>query len=329
MRVRIISIAGVALLIAAVSGGPRVQAQKKHQNAIIDIWGQGKPVFGVYVPAVGQPLWNEPAPPPANRGNRGQAQTGTAPAQGARGQQVRPDPVYTREIGQALAKDPLVDFAFLNEEGLYDASGTKAILDGLRAPGATHRVTLLVRIPSIQEAGADKTRVRVKQLMDMGVDGIVHPENRGLDDAKLVVDFHQDAKADVWSPNNPNGEKIAMIMLEDPTAVLQGPQVADMKNFSIIACGIGSLGGAFREGGIVEALTAWGLLTRPKEQADQYNEIGTMKILAEAKRAGIPDMLTANSGSVEQRVKQGFLALLMSGPGSDDTIKLGRAAAGR
>src|SRR5215831_7685248 len=318
----------IAGFIAAIAiAAPGVQAQKKHQNAIIDIWAQGKPVFGVYVPSVGQPLWNLPAP--ANRGARGQGQPGVPPAPGERGQQVRPDPVYTREIGEALAKDPLVDFAFLNEEGLYDASGTKAILDGLRSAGGSHRVTLLVRIPSIQEAGADKTRVRVKQLMDMGVDGVVHPENRGLEDAKLVVTFHQEAKADVWSPTNPNGEKIAMIMLEDPTAVLQTPKVADMKNFSIIACGIGSLGGAFREGGIVDALTAWGLLTRPKEQADQYNEIGTMKILAEAKRVGIPDMLTANSGSVEQRVKQGFLALLMQGPGSDDAIKLGRTAAGR
>jgi hypothetical protein len=242
---------------------------------------------------------------------------------------VRPDPVYTREVGEALAKDPLVDFAFLNEEGLYDASGTKAILDGLRAPGATHRVTLLVRIPSIKDAGPEKTRVRVKQLIDIGVDGVVHPENRGLDDAKLVVGFHQDAKADVFSPANPNGEKIAMVMLEDPTALLQAPQVADLKNFSIIACGIGSLGGAFREGGIVEALTAWGLLARPKERAEQFNEIGTMKILAEGKRVGIPDMLTANATDVEQRVKQGFLALLMSGPGSDDAIKLGRSAAGR
>src|SRR5215467_4769770 len=210
----------IAGIIAAIAiAAPGVQAQKKHQNAIIDIWAQGKPVFGVYVPSAGQPLWNQPAP--ANRGARGQGLPGVPPAPGERGQQVRPDPVYTREIGEALAKDPLVDFAFLNEESLYDASGTKAILDGLRAPGATHRVTLLVRIPSIQDAGADKTRVRVKQLIDMGVDGVVHPENRGLEDAKLVVSLHQEAKADVWSPSNPNGEKIAMIMLEDPAALLQ------------------------------------------------------------------------------------------------------------
>jgi hypothetical protein len=326
LSIKIVIIAGFIAAIAFAT--PGVQAQKKHQNAIIDIWAQGKPVFGVYVPGTGQPLWSDP--PAANRGNRGQApQAGVPPVAGGGRGQVRPDPVYTREIGEALAKDPLVDFAFMNEEGLYDASGTKAVLDGIRSVGGNHRVTLLVRIPSIKDAGADKTRVRVKQLMDMGVDGVVHPENRGLDDAKLVVSFHQDAKADTWSPTNPNGEKISMIMLEDPAALLQTPDVANMKNFSLLACGIGSLGGAFREGGIVEALTAWGLLTKPKETADQYNQIGTMKVLAEAKRVGIPDMLTANAGDIEMRVKQGFLALLMSGPGSDEAIKVGRAAAGR
>src|SRR5262249_29522332 len=154
-------------------------------------------------------------------------------------------------------------------EGLYDASGAKAIIDGLRSPSATHRVTLLVRIPSIQDAGEEKTRVRVKQLLDMGADGVVHPENRGLDDAKMAISFHTDAKADVWSPNNPNGEKIAMIMLEDPIAIQQARNVAEMKNFSILACGIGSLGGAFRAGGIVSTLVSWGLL--PQDKAGQLN----------------------------------------------------------
>jgi len=300
---------------------PQTSAQKKHQNAIIDLWAQGKTAFGVYVPSVGQPLPSAPAPAPtpgARGGGGGIGQRG-----------ARPDPVYTKEIGEALAKDPYVDFAFLNMEGGYDASGVKAIADGLRSPSATHRVTLVVRIPSIQDAGPEKTNVRVKQVLDLGGDGVVHPENRGLDDAKLVVSFFENAKADVWSPSNPNGEKIAMIMLEDPISVMQAKDVADMKNFSILACGIGSLGGAFNAGGIVRALEAWGLLPTPKEQADQFNQIGTQKILAEAKRVGIPDMLTANAGDVEMRVKQGFLALLMSGAGSDDAIKIGRATAGR
>ena len=58
-------------------------------------------------------------------------------------------------------------------------------------------------------------------------------------------------------------------------------------------------------------------------------EAGTQKVLAEAKRARLVDMLTANPQDVAQRVKEGFLALLMQGPTADEAIRIGRAAAGR
>ena len=114
----------------------------------------------------------------------------------------------------------------------------------------------------------------------------------------------------MWSPSNPGGEKIAMLMLEDPAAVAQAKDVADLKGYSILACGIGSLTqalGGDREGA----------------------EAGTQKILAEAKRAKLADMLTANPQDVGKRVKEGFLALLMQGPAADEAIRIGRAAAGR
>ena len=58
-------------------------------------------------------------------------------------------------------------------------------------------------------------------------------------------------------------------------------------------------------------------------------EAGTQKVLAESKRVRIPNMLTAGPQDVEQRVKEGFLALLGNGTSADEMIKLGRAAAGR
>ena len=101
-----------------------------------------------------------------------------------------------------------------------------------------------------------------------------------------------------------------MLMLEDPMAVAQARDVADLKGFSILACGIGSL---------TQALGG--------DRAGA--EAGTQKVLAEAKRARLADMLTANTEDVAQRVKEGFLALLMQGPTADEAIKIGRAAAGR
>ena len=99
-------------------------------------------------------------------------------------------------------------------------------------------------------------------------------------------------------------------MLEDPAAVAQAKEVADLEGYSILACGIGSLAQAL--GG---------------DRAGA--EAGTQKILAEAKRAKLADMLTANPQDVEPRVTEGFLALLMQGPTADEAIRIGRAAAGR
>ena len=49
------------LLVVTASVSARPAAQK-HQNAVIDLWAQGKPAFGVYAP-------NEN---PGPRGQRGQ-----------------------------------------------------------------------------------------------------------------------------------------------------------------------------------------------------------------------------------------------------------------
>jgi hypothetical protein len=101
-----------------------------------------------------------------------------------------------------------------------------------------------------------------------------------------------------------------MLMLEDPAAVAQAREIADLQGFSILACGIGSLAQAL--GGDRAAA-----------------EAGTQAVLAQAKRATLADMLTANPQDVAQRVKEGFLALLMQGPTADEAIRIGRTAAGR
>ena len=199
---------------------------------------------------------------------------------------------------------------FLDLEGGYDAVAIKAMAEGLRSPNASSRKALIVRIPPIHEDGATAAKARVKQALDLGADGVTIPHVQSLDEATQAVSFFRDAKANVWSPSNPGGRTIAMLMLEDPGAVAQVREIADLEGYSILACGIGSLTQAF--GGDRAAA-----------------EAGTQKVLAEAKRAKLADMLTANPQDVAQRVKQGFLALLMQGPAADEAIRIGRAAAGR
>ena len=263
------TIARIAVSVV-FAGALTSPALAQHQNTVIDLWMQGKPIFGIYVP-------------PAD---------------------------YTVEGGEKLAQNPLTDFLFLNLEGKYDAAAVVAISKGVRTPKAVNRKMLIVRIPPIDKDGAEAAKARVKEILDAGADGVTIPHILGLDEAKLALSFFTDAKANVWSPSNPKGEKLAMLMLEDPKAVAQAKDVADLKGMSILACGIGSL---------TQALGG--------DRAGA--EAGTQRVLAESKRAKIPNMLTANAKDIEQRIKEGFLALLMQGPTADETIKIGRAAAGR
>jgi beta-lactamase class D len=255
------------------------------RHGLVELWAQGKPAFGVYAP-------NEN---PGPRGERGQ------PPQPA---------VYTRDGGEKLAMNPLYDYVFLNLEGRYDAAAVRAMADGLRSPRASSRKALIVRIPPIDADGAASAKARVKEALDLGADGVTIPHVTSLAEARLAISFFQDAKANVWSPSNPAGRTIAMLMLEDPAAVAQAREVAGLEGYSILACGIGSLAQAM--GG---------------DRAGA--EAGTQKVLVEAKRAGLADMLTANPQDVVQRVKEGFLALLMQGPTADEAITIGRTAAGR
>ncbi len=101
-----------------------------------------------------------------------------------------------------------------------------------------------------------------------------------------------------------------MMMLEDPKAVAQAADFANLKGYSILACGIGSLRGALKG----DAAGA---------------EAGTQKVLAETKRTKLVNMLTATTDDVEQRIKEGFLGILAQGRDADGAIKIGRAAAKR
>ena len=244
------------------------------QAQVLDLWPQGKVAFGVY-----------------------------APSEGERGK----PPVYTAEGAAKAAANPLYDYVFLNLEGAYDPAAVKTYGAVLKK---NSRKTLIVRIPPISKDGADATRARVKEILDAGADGVTIPHIRDIEEAKLALSFFTAAKADVWSPKNPKGTKLAMLMLEDPKAIEQRKEIADLPGLSILACGIGSLSAAL--GG---------------DRAGA--ERGTQQVLEETKRVKIANMLTANAKDVEQRVKEGFLALLMQGAQADEEIKIGRAAAGR
>lgn len=272
-----------AVMVGVALASMPAAAQDRH--AVLDLWEQGKPAFGVFVPNENPERFVRGQPPPKG--------------------------IYTKAGAEKLAANPLYDFVFLNLEGSYDPAAVKTVADGLkRGAAAGPPKTLIVRIPTIERDGLEATRVRVKEVLDAGADGVTLPHIRSVDEARAAIGIFRDAGAEVWSPSNPKGRTVAMLMLEDPAAVAAAGQIADLGGFSVLACGIGSLTqalGGDRAGG----------------------EAGTQKVLVETKRVKLPNMLTASPTDVEQRVKEGFLGLLGQGASADAMIQAGRKAAGR
>ena len=249
-------------------------AAQPTRNAAIALWSQGKVAFGVFVPNEG----------------------------------TRQKPLYTKAGGEKLAGNPLYDFVFLNLEGGYDQAAVDGIASGLGVASA-NRKTLIVRVPAFH-ADADNGRTRLREVFTAGADGITFPHVESLDEARAIIAAARAEKIDVWSRANPTGQKILMLMIEDPDAVAEAGAFAELDGYSILACGIGSLTQAL--GGNREA-----------------GEAGTQKVLAETRRTRLVNMLTATTADVEKRVKEGFLAILAQGQDADAAIKIGRSTVGR
>jgi 2-keto-3-deoxy-L-rhamnonate aldolase RhmA len=289
-----------AAALVAIATLPSVSAQSS-RSAAVELWAQGKHAFGVFVPNESAP--QRPAGAPAGApGAGGGGQRGG-------GQGERPKPLYTTAGGAKLAANPLYDYVFLNLEGSYDSAAVKAISEGLHSAGGANRKTLIVRIPPFHTDPV-AARTRVREIFAAGGDGVTFPHVQNLDEARQILEVFRAEKIDVWSPANPKGDKIAMMMIEDPEALGRAREFADLKGYSILACGIGSLTQAL--GGNREAA-----------------EAGTQTILGETKRVKLVNMLTATTQDAEKRVKEGFLGILAQGQNPDEAIRLGRAAAGR
>jgi 2-keto-3-deoxy-L-rhamnonate aldolase RhmA len=281
----------VAFAITSVAT-PLVFAQRKLVTPAIELWSQGKVAFGVFVP-------NENAPqrPPA----------GGTPGQSP--ETPRPKPLYTTAGAAKLGANALYDFVFLNLEGSYDGTAVKAVAEGLRSAATSAPKTLIVRIPAYHEdPGA--ARVRVREIFAAGADGVTFPHVESVDEARRIIEIFQQEKIDIWSADNTSGDKLAMLMIEDPDALAQTLEFTNLKGFSILACGIGSL-------------------TQALKGDRAAAEAGTQMILAATKRAKLVNMLTATTQDVEKRVKEGFLAILAQGQNADEAIRMGRAVAGR
>jgi 2-keto-3-deoxy-L-rhamnonate aldolase RhmA len=279
----------------AACGGAEDSQGEPGQSAIsgatetpaIALWEQETPAFGIFVPSERAPGSTD------ENGNR-------------------LPPLYTADGARALAEDPLLDYLFLNLEGSYDADAVRAMVAGLDAADVETAPTLLVRIPTIEAAGEEATRAHVAEVLALGADGVVIPHVRSAEEARLAVGFFEEVGADVWSPANPDGTIIAMLMVEDVGAIETVEEIVAVPGYSMLSCGIGSL-------------------TRAMGGDREGAEAACQNVRDLAAMHGMPSMMTADANSIGARIEQGYLGLLLSGSAEQagEVIREGREIAGR
>ena len=242
-------------------------------SALIDIWSGGGTTFGVFVP-------NE-------------------------------DGVFTVEGAAELAGNELLDYLFLDLEGNYDAAAVDVLIEGLSTVDLAERPTVLVRLPTIEQAGEELTGQRVEEVLLRGADGVIFPHVLSPEMAAATVGFFDAIGAHVWSPDNPDGRIVSMVMLEDREAIEAAAQIADVGGYSLLSCGIGSLGNDL---GSPEAA-----------------EEGCLVVQNNADRVNMPSMqLAFDTDVLERRIDQGYRGILMQmNDGTADIVRAGRAATGR
>jgi len=205
----------------------------------------------------------------------------------------------------------------------------------------------LVRIPAA--GGAEELIAQAKQVLDVGVYGIMFPAIHDKDQAELAVkatrypqllgavdyepsglrgrnpanaawywginDYH--AKADVW-PLDPQGELLAVMFIESPEGVENIEEIISVPG----------VGGIFI--GPSDLSTSMGY-SSPAEPAVEQ---AIQTVLGACLAHNVPCAITTGPGSVQQRIDQGFRFVTVGADGglstgSSNALRLGRDAAGR
>lgn len=260
-----------ALAAGHVAGGEAAFAGDA--SRIIDIWTDGEFAYGVFVP--------------------------------------NQDGVYTVEGAAELAQNELLDYLFLDLEANYDVTAVDILEEGLATVDPADQPTLLVRLPTIDDAGLELTGQRVGEVLARGADGIIFPHIMSPEMAAAVVGFLADVGADVWSPDNPEGSIVSMLMIEDDEALALATEIADVGGYSLLSCGIGSLGADI---GSAEAA-----------------EEGCLVVKDHADRVNMPSMMLAFTlEALDQRIEQGYRGILMQmNDETENIVRAGHAATGR
>ncbi len=253
----------------------------------------------------------------------------------------------TVEAARRAARDPLMDFVFINMEstGVYDPAAVRGFMQGMLEAGLqtnpnTHPV--VVRIPAFH-GNPESARRRISELLNLGVHGIAFPEMESADEATQAVAAMRFGKtaasskspsplgvapddvgesihywgmseeeyrmrADVY-PLNPVGELASLFVVSTEKGRANCREIARVRP-TLVCAGPGTLGSVSRGG--------------PEE-----TEASLQTLLAACKEFDVPCGIPANEQDIARRIKEGFRAIFVSERDYDLAIKIGRAAAGR
>jgi 4-hydroxy-2-oxoheptanedioate aldolase len=208
-------------------------------------------------------------------------------------------------------------------------------------------VVPFVRIPAA--GGAEELIAQAKQVLDVGVYGIMFPAIHNREQAELAVratrypqvngapDMEPSglrgrnpsnaiwywgtrdytSKADVW-PLDPSGELLAVMFIESPQGVANIEEIVNVPG----------IGGIFIGPSDLSASMGYTSPAAPEV------ETAIQTVLSACLEYDVPCAITTGSGSVQQRIDQGFRFVTVGADGglsagASNALRLGRDAAGR
>ena len=228
----------------------------------------------------------EAAPPPPNAMARALYGGGTVFV-------IRPSEL-TAEQGAWTAAVRGADYVFTTlERGPWDMPGLTAFLGGMRqaaaaAPDSMSETPVLLRVPPLHELGADSTRARVQEALAAGVAGIIFPHVQ----SRAEIEQALASLGDEGWPRNPEGDVVAVHMIEDRASVENAAELVGTPGVKVIFLGPMSLTTAF-------------------ENDSTAVESAIQSVLAVCKAADVACGITAGADDVVERVQQGFRFLVV------------------
>jgi 2-keto-3-deoxy-L-rhamnonate aldolase RhmA len=252
----------------------------------------------------------------------------------------------TPEAAKRAVADPLMDFVFINMERVqsYRPDEIKAFMQAM-ADGGLERnpnsLPLVTRLPIFHDDPV-VARQRTAEMLNLGVQAIVFPDMESGEEAEQAIaamrypraptakyknpagvrpdgvgeapafwglsEQEYKQKADVY-PINPEGELASIFIVESVKGIENSREITRARP-TVAVPGPGTLRGVFQG-----------------DMAKVESAIQTQ--LASCKEFKVPCGITANATDIEKRIKEGFRVIIIYDRDYPETIKVGRAAAGR